>query len=137
MRRTEKYPETATFHYFNKNTLGRINGDCVVRAVATFLDISWEQCVREMTECGLKTCLIINDRKNIENYLAEKGYKKQPQPRKADGTKYTADEFCKELASFGKRYVLSLAHHETAVINQKVYDIWDCTEKTVGNYWVR
>ena len=137
MRRADKYPETEVFHFYNKNPKGRINGDCVIRAVATFFDITWEECVCEMTECGLKRGLILNDRKNIKNYLASKGFSKQPQPRKPDGTKYTAGEFCRELAKKNKRYILSLAGHLVVVVNGKLWDIWDCSDRCVGNYWVK
>lgn len=136
MTRKEKYPETPTFHYHQANPFNKINGDCVVRAVSVFLGITWGQCIREMTECGLKKGLIVNDPENIANYLAEKGIKKQKMPRRLDNTRYTASEFCKELAQEGKRYLLSLANHETVVVNKKVWDIWDCTKKSVGNYWI-
>jgi hypothetical protein len=136
MTRQEKYPETPTFHYHQANPHNRINGDCVIRAVSVFLGITWTECLKEMTECGLKKGLILNDKANIELYLASKGIRKMPMPRRADRTRYTAGEFCKELASHDKRYLLSLAHHETVVVNQKVWDIWNCTGKSVGNYWI-
>lgn len=60
MTRQEKYPETPTFHYHQANPHNRINGDCVIRAISVFLGISWTECVKEMTECGLKKGLILN-----------------------------------------------------------------------------
>ena len=60
MTRQEKYPETPTFHYHQANPHKRINGDCVIRAISVFLGISWTECVKEMTECGLKKGLILN-----------------------------------------------------------------------------
>ena len=135
--RERMYPETSTFHFFNVNPHKRLGGDCVVRAICVFLDISWEQCVREMTELGIKKGVLLNDKSCINYYLESKGYKKMPMPRKDDNTRYTAKEFCQELADSSKKYILSLAGHETVVVNGKVNDIWDCTDSSVGNYWVR
>lgn len=137
MTRANKYPETATFHYYNNNPKARIGGDCVARGVALFLNITWEECVREMTECGLKHGLVFNDRKTIDLYLKEKGYEKMKQPRRRDDTKYTVKEFCEELATKNKRYLVSVASHVTVVLNNKVWDTWNCGWKSVGNYWER
>lgn len=137
MKRIQKYPETETFHYHNANPKGRIGGDCVIRAIAVFLGITWEQCFREMTEVALKHYALVDEPKTYVAYLQEKGFAKMPQPRKADNTKYTGKEFCEEIAKDGKRYVVSMANHLSLVFNKKIWDIWDCTGKTVGNYWVK
>lgn len=97
----------------------------------------------------------IYDKKGIETYLKEQGFTKCKQPRKYDRTKYTGKEFCKVLQAFGKdpatygneigdgiisapRIVASIGgHHITAIINGKVNDIWDCTGKSIGNYWFK
>ena len=49
-----KYPSTSTFRFYNANPKNRIGGDCVIRAICTALNQSWEQTVREMTELGIK-----------------------------------------------------------------------------------
>ena len=65
------------------------------------------------------------------------GYEKQKMPRRADNTRYTATEFCKELADTDREYILSLAGHLTHVKDRKIRDTWDCGCKRVGNYWER
>lgn len=137
MTRTEKYPETSTFHYYNANPHNRKGGDCVIRAICTFLNISWEQCIREMTEVGIKHGFVLNDRNTIEKYLKEKGFEKMPMPRKCNKLRYTVKEFCNEIAEPDCRYVLALARHEVSIVGCRVWDIWDCTNKSVGNYWIR
>ena len=68
-----------------------------------------------------------------------KGWGKNPQPRKADGTKYTVAEFCTKLAKPGQRYLVSMAGHVVAVVDCKAWDTWDCTDwrytRCVGNFW--
>lgn len=137
MRRTDKYPETDCFHYHNQNPKNRMGCDCVARAISLFLGIPWDQCIRELTECGIKHGYVHDDPKCFDTYLASKGFFKMSQPRRDNGKKYTAGEFCRELTSIDKTYILSMANHLTCVVNNKVWDIWDCTDKCVGNYWVK
>lgn len=136
--RTEKYPETSTFHYYNANPKNRITGDCCFRAMCTGLNQDYNQTVMEMAELMCKTGYALNDSKGEAKYLAEKGWVKHPQPRKADGTKYTGKEFCKLLAKKNKRYIAHIGgHHIVAIVNCKVYDIWDSTDGCIGNYWTK
>ena len=138
MKRQEKYPETSTFHYYNANPKNRITGDCTFRAVCTALEQTWEQTVMEMAELSCRTGYAINDKKGIERYLKEKGWTKHSQPRKADNTKYTGEEFCKQIAKKNVRYIANIGgHHIVAIIGKKVYDIWDSTDGTIGNYWTK
>lgn len=101
MKRTDRYPDTETFHWYNANPKGRITGDCTFRAVCTALEKSWEDTVIDMAEFSVRTGWAINDKKGIERYLKEQGWEKLKQPKKADGTKYTGAEFCRLLDESG------------------------------------
>lgn len=137
MKREEKYPDTETFKYYNANPKNRKGGDCVVRAITTVLNQSWEQTVRELTEVGIKKGFVLNDKHTYDKYLQEKGFIKMKQPIKKDGTKYRGNEFCKEFAK-GKMIVANMGtHHIVAIINGKVNDIWDSSDGVVGNYWYK
>lgn len=136
MKRTEKYPDTSVFHYHNENPKNRITGDCTFRAIARATGKSWEEVVREMAEMSIKTGYAVNDKKGIERYMESIGWIKMPQPRKTDGTKYTGAEFAKK--NQGNRIVCMIGgHHVTCIIEGKVNDIWDCTNKCIGNYWIK
>lgn len=138
MKRTNKFPETDVFHYFNANPENRITTDCVLRAVCMFRRISWAQAYRDLTEIGIKHSIDGQDRKGVELYLKQFGWQMMNQPRKANGKKYTGKEFCEHIAQKGSVYVLSMSHHLTYVAEDKrIWDIWDCSGKSVGNYWVR
>lgn len=133
--RTQKYPETKTFTYYNANPKNRITGDCTFRAVCTALGQTWEQTVMEMAELSCKTGYAINDKKGIEKYMELKGWTKMKQPKKRDNTKYTGKEFCK---TFKGTCVANIGgHHIVCIKNGKVYDIWDSTDGCIGNYWVK
>lgn len=146
-KRQEKYPETRTFHYYNANPKNRITGDCVFRAFALAMEQDYNTTVMEMAELMCKTGYAMNDTKGEEKYLELKGWIKYPQPRKADGTKYTGKEWCKYLqediiwggnGELSKRVIAHIGgNHTVAIIDGKVNDIWDSTDGCVGNYWVK
>lgn len=145
MKRQDKYPETSTFHYYNANPKNRITGDCWCRAICTALEIPYNQVVMEMAELHCKTgkdC-------PIDEYLKFKGWTKHKQPRKADNSKYTGEEFCKTISRdilfVGKNIVANIGGHHIVCIKEtdgihgvhKVHDIWDSTYKCIGNYWTK
>ena len=140
MNRQEKYPETATFHFYNANPRNRITGDCVFRAFTLGMNQDYRATVMEMAELMCETGYALNDRKGNERYLAAKGWTKHKQPRKADNTKYTGREFCK-LLKRQKNHSTIIAriggHHVVCIKDCKVWDIWDSTDGCIGNYWTK
>ena len=143
MRREEKYPNTSTFYYYNANPKNRITTDCVTRALCTALDIPYNQVVIELAELQCKTGYDTSDKALFDKYLQAKGWTKYKQPRKRDNTKYTGEEFCRELSKENgcfnyKRVVANIGgHHIVAIIDGRVHDIWDSTSKCIGNYWAK
>lgn len=136
MTRQEKYPDTKTFHYYNANPKNRITGDCWCRAICTATGIPYNTVVMEMAELHCKTGYDADD--NISRYLESKGWIKCKQPRKKDNTKYTGDEFCRKLAMKDKKYIANIGgHHIVAIVDCKVYDIWNSTAGCIGNYWIK
>lgn len=166
MKRQDKYPETATFHFHNANPKGRLlAADCVARAVSLATGKTWEQVIREATEAALKRGTVFNDPKAVDAYLQGLGYAKRRQPVKADGTKYTVAEFCKQVnrARLNRAVDCARVHitHEDfkgramlhtpclivrcrshlVCIKQhegrlKAWDTWDSTGETVGNFYL-
>ena len=148
MTREQKYPETSTFHYYNANPKNRMTGDCVVRALCTAMGKPYEDVYRELLESALKTGYSIASTENFDRYLKANGWIKNKQPRKADNTKYTGKEFCKELnaeiMAVGKSVIANIGGHHIVCIKEagehgffKVWDIWDSTYKCIGNYWTK
>lgn len=141
MKSQVKYPETATFHYFNANPKNRITGDCAYRAISTATGIPYNEVVMGCAEIHCKTGYEPTMGKGLEAYMASIGWVKHNQPRKADGTKYTGVEFCKLIQRGGlnaSRLFCNIGgHHVVAIVDGKVNDIWDSTGKCVGNYWTK
>lgn len=137
-KRKQKYPNTATFKFENRNPKGRVGtGDCVYRAISSALGKDWCEVVRELAELACETGYCPNDASNYCLYLERHGFKKHKQPRHDDGTKYTLAEFITEH----KRgvYVVNMPSHLTVVKAGKCHDTWDCSKShtRVGNFWCK
>lgn len=149
MKRTDKYPETRSFHFHNENPKNRITGDCTFRAIARATGKDWRNVVMEMAQLSCETGYAINDDKGIERYLEKIGWVKHKQPRKVDNTKFTGKEFCKALKDPEYREFFTGTdkltniichiggHHVTCIVAGKINDIWDCSNKCIGNYWTK
>lgn len=149
MKRQDKYPETSAFTFYNANPKNRMGSDCVIRAICTALDQSWEQTLRELTEVGIKHGYTATSKETYKKYLAEKGFGMHKQPRKWDNTKYTGYEWCHWLCSKEddprysgcKAIIAHIGGHHIVCIKPihgvfKVHDTWDSTDGCIGNYWV-
>lgn len=151
MKRQDKYPDTTTFHFYNANPKNRITGDCVCRAVCTVLQQDYNTTLRELCEIQCKTGYDFTSVEGITAYMKTKGWVRCKQPRKRDNTKYTGDQFCRELSrydcSIGEDFDFSFeitrvlinigGHHTVAVVDQQIWDQWNSTDGCVGTMWVK
>lgn len=151
MKREDKYPETSSFIYFNKNPKNRKTCDCWLRAVSDALDADYNEVLRELCDVQVKTGYELSDSKAIDIYLKSKGWVKCPQPRKSDNTKYTGRDFCDWLSinykdgelgnlvcNIGGHHMVSIKptwHGDGFNCRYKVHDIWNSTGGCIGNYW--
>ena len=124
------------FINYNANPKGRKTTDCVIRAICTALNISWKDCYISLVEFSIKQGLMCNDKRAYTTYLKAKGYEMQKMLRRKDNTRYTVKEFIDEIADPKAIYILSIANHLTTVKDKALLDTWNCSRKSVGNYWV-
>lgn len=155
MRRQDKYPETNTFHFFNANPKNRYTGDCRIRAISKATGIDYNKVVMALALIQIETGYDQCANQGISILMDKLGWKKMPQPRKPDGTKYTGRQFCREIQRWvgdsenhgnevkdgiviSPRIFANIGgNHEVAIIDGKVWDTWDSTEGCIGNYWVK
>lgn len=137
MGRLKQPEETRYFHFYNINPKGRRTTDCVYRAIATALNQTWEETLRDLMEYAIKYSLDPSDKKCFEKYLKDKGWEKQSAPRKGNTNKrYRAYEFGVEHQD--EDMILSCgAQHLTFMSKGRIWDIWDCSEGSVGNFWIK
>lgn len=135
MGRLKQPEETSTYTFYNANPKGHRTDDCVVRAIAAALDQSWSKTLKDLTTFAVSTGYMVTDVKCYSRYLESKGWVKQTAPRKAGNKRYTGKDIGKILY---KPAVMHMGgHHLTYFDGTKVKDIWDCTEGSVGNYWIK
>ena len=124
------------FVNYNANPKNKKTGDCVIRSISTALDKDYWEVVEDLMKVYKKTGHIINSKQCFQKYLKELGYEMQKMPRKPDNTRYNIQQFTRELAKPNKKYIISVANHLTCIKNLELIDLWDCSYKFIGNYWV-
>lgn len=121
------------FEKKNVNPKGRKAGDCVIRALSTSSGMRWQSVYEQLGELGLRLCRMPNEKQTYEKWLNIMQYTKHKQPRREDGTKYTVQELIDEL--WVRDAVITVGNHMTVVEDGVLIDTWDCSQKTVCNYW--
>jgi hypothetical protein len=118
----------------NVNPKGKKVGDCVIRAIAEGLNLSWYKVYDDLVELGRKKCAPPNDKVVFRQYLKNKGLVQQKQERHSDNTKYTVGELIDKYSD--KTLIISCAHHLTVAVKGTLYDLWNCSDKIAGVYWI-
>lgn len=123
------------FDKYNYNPKGWKADDCVIRAIGYATGKTWNEVFTDLCTIANKKCRMPNDDKVWQKYLEEIGWVKHSQPRKADDTKYTVEEFADGYSP--KLAIVRVANHLTVVEGNTLIDTWNCGYKTVGNYWTK
>lgn len=124
---------------FNVNPKNRKTEDCSTRALVGTLKISYEEALQLQMKWSLKTYYDPTSKQVMEKVLNEFGYIKMKQPRKWDGTKYTVREMDQLLSEkqMQEGVLITVANHHTCITGGVIQDIWDCGNKSVGNYYIK
>lgn len=139
------YSETEYYKPYQPNPAGNNIRDCVVRAISGALDIEWIEAVELLAAYGKTT---INSREVYPNVLRMKGFVHH-NAIKQDGRYINGRDFCEEMNRTyhnGERIIAFVRRNHLAAVvpvdsdgNGKTYkfiDSWDCSKKTIGDYWV-
>lgn len=114
---------------FNQNPNNLKVGDCVVKSISLALDISWFKVYDDLCKIGNSLSCMPNDIETVKIYL--QNYELvTPKIRKGDKRPKVKD--------FNKNniFILRIANHFTCVINNVLYDTWDCRNSAVYRYWI-
>lgn len=128
-----------SFEMKNVNPKNRKTGDCSTRALVGILGITYEEALKKQMEVSLKTFYDPTSKQVMEKVLAEYGYVKMAQPRKMFGYKYTVSELDEILTEkqMQEGVLVTVANHHTCIVNGVIQDIWNCSKKCVGNYYIK
>lgn len=116
----------------NINPLQKNVGDCVVRAIATVLNQSWEQTYIELAVKGYQMCDVMSADSVWGSYLHDKGLVQYMLPSKCLN--------CVTVKQFGKimpkgHYLLFVGGHVVACIDGDYIDSWDSGDRIVIYYY--
>lgn len=133
---------------FNKNNLNpkdNKTGDCVVRAIMKGTKQTWTKVYQDLCKIGLELVAMPNSPEVYQKYLKDIGWTKQRMPKiivptingyGEKGTTYkrlTVEEFADENPK--GTFIISVANHLTVIVDGTLIDTWNCSYKSMGNYW--
>lgn len=133
--RLSKVLMTPRYKYYNANPMKHRTTDCVIRAIGTALNKSWDDVLKDLSNYSLKYKYFITSVELYEIYLRDNGWKKHDTPHKKNGNEYILSEWL-EMHRF-EAIVTINDNHLTYVNNGCVYDIWNCTTETVNEFWTQ
>lgn len=117
---------------YNSNPDGKLEDDCVFRALAKVLGMNWNDVYMELTLHGFM--LKSKPDKNYVwgSYLKRKGYQRYIIPNTCPDC-YSVAEFAYDNPNGS--YVVATDGHVVAVENGNYYDIWDSGKLVPLYYW--
>lgn len=121
------------FERINLNPSGRKCPDCVIRAIMKATGKTWLETFDGLVSVARENFTIAGDKRAYEKYLADCGFEKKPMPRFPDNTRYTVGEF--GIENPNGIFVVGIANHLTVIVDGVLYDTWNCSHKSVGNFW--
>ena len=113
----------------NDYSRSRKGADCVVRSISIVLNQTYKTTLKDLCNYSIKYGAIPNEPWLYEKYLLDKGFVKQRPPR-INGRKIQLLNF-----KFKGRCVLLTRGHLTALIDDTVYDTWDCRQSNCNSFY--
>ena len=116
----------------NPNPLGKMTGDCVVRAIAIATDQSWRKVYRDLCRTGEIHADLPNSNTVWGLYLREKGARQFILPETCPEC-ITVRAFCERYPE--GIYVIGTGDHAVACIDGDWYDSFDSGAETPTYFW--
>lgn len=111
--------------YKNENSKNNRVGDCVVRAISTATNQSWEKTYIDLCIFGLMMYDLPSSNAVWGAYLSRKGYKRTAIQN--DCNCYTVEDFCQDHPK--GTFILGTGTHAVAVIDGNHFDSWNSSQE--------
>ncbi len=118
--------------YFNPNPVGRMVGDCSIRAIAKALDISWEDAYAKVAANGFRMGDMPSSNSVWGSVLRQNGFYRKSLPDLCPDC-YTAEDFCRDNPT--GVYVLGFGGHVATIVDGVLYDSWDSSKEIPQYFW--
>ena len=120
--------------YANVNPSGRNTEDCLVRAIAILMGITWDKAYMDLCQRGLLIHDMPNKDSTLTLYMREHGFKRYAIPNTCPAC-YSIAEFCEDHPV--GEYIVLTGNHAVAVIDGAYYDTTDSGSEIPQFYWTR
>ncbi len=114
------------YKYYNANPKGNYVNDCVVRAISTAENKTWNETYKELSEIAKNNGILLDDINFVEPFLDSR-YKRVCAKNKFVGE--FVDENPKGI------YLITMRGHITCCINGVIYDTFDCRNRIMWCAW--
>lgn len=122
------------FSYLNLNPLGRLVGDCTVRAISRATGKTWDETYIGLCLQGLMMGDMPSANSVWSAYLRQNGFFRAVVPNTCPDC-YTVSEFASEHPR--GIYILALPNHVVCVEDGTYFDTWDSGSEIPLFYWER
>lgn len=119
---------------YNPNPVGRLVGDCAVRAISAALGTDWETAYTLIAANGYDMGDMPSSDSVWGAVLRQHGFYRLNIPNTCPAC-YTAKDFCRDHPK--GIYVLGFGGHVATVINGDIYDAWDSSNETPQYFWYK
>lgn len=123
------------FVEYNPNPKKAIAGDCVIRAIAKVMGMTWKETYLELTTQGILMGDLPNANSVWGAYLIEHGFKRYVIPDECPLNCYSVRDFCEEHPT--GTYLLATGSHAIAVVDGNWFDAWDSGDEPIIVYYKR
>lgn len=115
------------YEYYNANAIGKLDEDCVIRAISCATGKSWDYIYEHLSDLAQEKGTMLDNSQFIREYL-DRRYERLP----------VYGETVGELSEMYPYDILliTMKGHITCSKNGTVYDTWDCTNKPVEYAWL-
>lgn len=114
------------------NPLGKLVGDCVIRAIAIATGMTWDETYIVLSDYGMMLKNLPNANEVWGAYLKDRGFTRHVIPNTCPDC-YTIRDFCKDHPH--GTYVVCTGSHTVACINGNAYDAWNSLDEVPCFYW--
>ena len=118
--------------FYNPNPLGKIVGDCVVRAITKVTGLDWDTVYLGIVMQGYELKDMPSTNYVWGKYLKGQGFTRHAIPNICPDC-YTVEDFCREHPQ--GNYLLATDSHLIAVVDGDWYDTWDSVDAVPMYYF--
>lgn len=129
------------YQYYQPNDkdLKDCQGDCSIRAMTKYFNITWLEAFDQLVVYARKTQSMINGLDNIKLLMEDKQIPYTSIYKPKDKKKITVIDFAKLHKNGNYLLYVRVGYgtHLVTVSDGKYYDTWDCGDRIVYGYWTK